>query len=101
MYLGVYRNDQMPSHTTTLRILASTPTLPKGIQGIVDAAQREGSALHEKLSRSVGSLDLGDIANFNLLPHRSGAALATGSASHRRARGRPKQGRIVFDAKGT
>jgi cell division GTPase FtsZ len=102
MYLGVYRNDQMPSHTTTLRMLASTPILPRGIQGIVDAAQREGSALHEKLSRSVGNLDLGGIADFDLLPHRSGAAFANGSASRRRpARGRPQRGRLAVGAKGT
>lgn len=92
MYLGVYRNDQMPSHTTTLRILASTPTLPKGIQGIVNAAQREGSALREKLSRSVGNLELGDIADFDLLPQRSASAPSTGATGGRRrpGRGRPK-----------
>jgi hypothetical protein len=92
MYLGVYRNDQMPSHTTTLRLLASTPTLPKGIQGVVNAAQREGSALREKLSRSVASLELGDIADFDLLPQRSTSAPAAGSTSGRRrpARARPR-----------
>lgn len=87
MYVGVYRNDRMPSHTTTLRMLASTSTLPSGIQGIVNAARREGSVLREKLSRSASNLDLGEIADFDLLPHR----LAAGAGSHRRpARGRPK-----------
>lgn len=87
MYLGVYRNDQMPSHTTTLRMLASTSTLPSGIQGIVDAARREGSVLREKLARSAGHLDLGEIAEFDLLPQR----LAAGAGGHRRrARGLPK-----------
>jgi cell division GTPase FtsZ len=90
MYLGVYRNDQMPSHTTTLRMLASTPTLPKGIQSVVNAAQREGSALREKLSRSVGNLDLGDIADFDLLPQRSPAPAAGTGGRRRPARGRPK-----------
>lgn len=90
MYLGVYRNDQMPSHTATLRMLASTPTLPKGIQNIVNAAQREGSALRDKLSRTVGALDLGDIADFDLLPQRSAVTpLAGGSA--RRRQGRPSR----------
>jgi cell division protein FtsZ len=71
IYMGVYRNDQMPTHSATLRLLASTPTLPKGIQTVVNAAQREGSALREKLNRSVAALDLGDLADLDLLPQRS------------------------------
>jgi len=71
IYMGVYRNDQMPTHSATLRMLASTPTLPKGIQSVVNAAQREGSALREKLNRSVAALDLGDLADLDLLPQRS------------------------------
>jgi hypothetical protein len=51
--------------------MASTPTLPRGIQSVVSAAQREGSALREKLSRSVANLELGDIADFDLLPLRT------------------------------
>jgi cell division GTPase FtsZ len=86
IYMGVYRNDQMPSHSATLRLLASTPTLPKGIQGIVNAAQREGSALRDKLSRSVSSLDLGDIADFDLLPQRSNSMPQMGANGRRRAR---------------
>ncbi len=73
IYMGVYRNDQMPSHSATLRMLASTPTLPKGIQSVVNAAQREGSALREKLNKSVSSLDLGELADLDLLPQRSGS----------------------------
>lgn len=73
IYMGVYRNDQMPTHSATLRLLASTPTLPKGIQSVVNAAQREGTALREKLNKSVSSLDLGDLADLDLLPQRSGS----------------------------
>jgi cell division GTPase FtsZ len=97
MYLGVYRNDQMPPHKTTLRLLASASTLPSGIQGIVNAARREGSVLREKLSRSAGLLDLGEIAEFDLLPQR----LAVGAVGHRRrARGRtkPSADARVFEA---
>lgn len=90
IYLGVYRNDTMPSHTARLRILASTPTLPEGIQAIVGAAQREGSALRDKLSRSVSSLDLGDIASFDLLPSRSASMPPAGGTGGRR-RGRPSR----------
>lgn len=91
IYMGVYRNDQMPSHSATLRLLASTPTLPKGIQGIVNAAQREGSALRDKLTRSVSSLDLGDIADFDLLPSRSGSMPPSGQSTRNRRSGRPSR----------
>ena len=74
IYMGVYSNGQMPSHTATVRLMASTPTLPRGIQTVVSAAQREGNALREKLSRSVSSLELGDIADFDLLPLRGSSA---------------------------
>jgi cell division GTPase FtsZ len=90
IYMGVYSNDKMPSHTCTLRLLASTPTLPKGIQTIVAAAQREGSALRDKLTRSVASLDLGEIEDFDLLPARSGSTPPTGGAA-RRGSARPSR----------
>ncbi len=85
IYMGVYSNDQMAPHSATLRMLASTPTLPKGIQTIVSAAQREGSALRDKLTRSVANLDLGDIEDFDLLPNRSGSAQPTTGAARRRS----------------
>jgi cell division GTPase FtsZ len=90
IYMGVYSNDQLPSHTCTLRLLASTPTLPKGIQTIVAAAQREGSALRDKLTRSVASLDLGEIADFDLLPARSGSTPPAGGVA-RRGSARPSR----------
>jgi cell division protein FtsZ len=87
IYMGVYSNEQMASHSATLRMLASTPTLPKGIQNIVSAAQREGSALRDKLTRSVAALDLGEIAEFDLLPARSGSnAPTSGNAARRSVR---------------
>jgi len=88
IYMGVYRNDQMSPHSAMLRLLASTPTLPKGIQSVVNAAQREGSALREKLNRSVAALDLGDLADLDLLPQRSGQQQSTtnGRSGGRRAR---------------
>jgi cell division GTPase FtsZ len=90
IYMGVYRNDQMPAHSCTLRLLASTPTLPKGIQSIVNAAQREGSALREKLNRSVAKLELGDLAELDLSPTRSSSMPPAGGAGSRR-RARPSR----------
>lgn len=92
MYLGVYRNDQMASNQATLRLLASSTSLPTAIRAIVHAAQREGGLLSEKLSRSRDDLDLGDIVDFDLLPHRSAAARALGLTRRRRPTpGHPKQ----------
>jgi cell division GTPase FtsZ len=91
IYMGVYSNDQMPAQTAILRMLASTPTLPKGIQTVVSAAQREGSALRDKLSRGVASLDLGDIEGFDLLPARSGSMPPAGQSGARRRSARPSR----------
>jgi cell division GTPase FtsZ len=91
IYMGVYRNDQMPSHVAMLRLLASTPTLPKGIQSVVNAAQREGSALREKLNRSVAALDLGDLADLDLLPQRSTSMQPSSSSNGRGRRARPNR----------
>jgi cell division GTPase FtsZ len=86
IYMGVYSNEQLPAHSATLRLLASTPTLPRGIQTVVSAAQREGSALRDKLTRGVASLDLGEIADFDLLPNRSGSTPPSGGPARRSAR---------------
>jgi hypothetical protein len=86
IYMGVYRNDQIPGHNATLRLLASTPTLPKGIQSVVNAAQREGSALREKLNRSTATLDLGDLDDLELLPQRSASQQPAAQSGRRRAR---------------
>ena len=92
MYLGIYRNDQIPSNEATLRLLASSPSLPKTIQAIVQAAQLEGGLLSEKLSRSIDLVDLGDIIDFDPVPQRSALARAAGATRHRRAtRAHPKQ----------
>jgi cell division GTPase FtsZ len=90
IYMGVYRNDQMPSHVAMLRLLASTPSLPKGIQSVVNAAQREGSALREKLNRSVAALDLGDLADLDLLPQRA-TSMQPSASNGRNRRARPNR----------
>jgi cell division GTPase FtsZ len=91
IYMGVYRNDKLRGdNTAQMRLIASTPTLPEGIQRIVSDAQREGGMLRDKLRRSVSSLELGDIAEFDLLPARS-ASLSNAPAATTRSRrpGRP------------
>jgi hypothetical protein len=84
--LGVYRKRSDAAHHCTLRLLASTPTLPKGIQNVVNAAQREGSALREKAQpQRCLRIDLGDLADLDLLPARSGSMPPVG-----RPRGAPR-----------
>jgi cell division GTPase FtsZ len=89
IYMGVYRNEKLRGDNSTIvRLIASTPTLPEGIQRIVSDAQREGGMLRDKLRRSVSSLELGDIAEFDLLPARS-ASLSNAPAANRRRSARP------------
>lgn len=86
IYMGVYRNDKLRGdNMAQIRLIASTPTLPEGIQRIVSDAQREGGLLRDKLRRSVSSLELGDIAEFDLLPARS-ASLSNAPAAASRGR---------------
>jgi cell division GTPase FtsZ len=91
IYMGVYRNDRLRGdNTAVVRLIASTPTLPEGIQRIVSDAQREGGMLRDKLRRSVSSLELGDIAEFDLLPARTASlSNAPTAAASRRGRQRP------------
>ncbi|MEY4580265.1 MAG: hypothetical protein RL701_4968 [Pseudomonadota bacterium] len=69
IYMGVYRvNSQNQSLTSavTLRIFASSQSLPDGIQEIVGQAKREGGQLRAKLQRGLSGLDLGEIEEYEL-----------------------------------
>jgi cell division GTPase FtsZ len=67
IYMGVYRLDKAPEGgVATLRMIASTQALPEGVQAIVNDARREGGTLRDKLQRSMSTLDLGEIEDFDL-----------------------------------
>ncbi len=69
VFLGTYRDDQAAG--ATLRVVASSQTLPEGMREMVGAAKREGGQLRSKLDKSVARLDLAEIDQIQLF--RSGA----------------------------
>ncbi len=66
IYLGVYRSMENKSLPVTWRLLASSHSLPDGVQQMVANAQREGGALREKLQKEIPALDLGEIESLDL-----------------------------------
>lgn len=79
IYMGVYRLDTpVDGGSARLRLIASTQSLPEGIQAMVNDARREGGTLRDKLQRSISSLDLGEIEEFDLFK----TTLRTGHGQH-------------------
>lgn len=67
IYMGVYRRERpVEGGAAELRMICSTKSLPEGVQAIVNDARREGGTLRDKLQRSISSLDLGEIEEFDL-----------------------------------
>jgi cell division GTPase FtsZ len=69
VYLGTYRDNS--AETATLRVVASSQSLPTGVRAMVDVAKREGGQLRNKLDKNLPSLDLEEIDQIQLF--RSGA----------------------------
>jgi cell division GTPase FtsZ len=88
IYMGVYRLDApVDGGSARLRVIASTQSLPEGIQAMVNDARREGGTLRDKLQRSISSLDLGEIEEFDLF--RTTLRTGHGQQSVRRRPGKP------------
>lgn len=66
IYLGMYRTADVTRGAARLRLIASSNSLPSGIQAVVNDAKREGGTLRDKLRRAVDALDLGEIEDFDL-----------------------------------
>ncbi len=89
IYMGVYRLDTpIDGGSARLRVIASTQALPEGIQAMVNDARREGGTLRDKLQRSISSLDLGEIEEFDLF--RTTLRTGHGQQSVRRRPGKPQ-----------
>jgi len=73
IYMGVYRTSSTKP-LATLRVFASSPALPDGIQELVGQAKREGSQLQDKLQRELGGLELGEVAEYQLFRSHPGHA---------------------------
>jgi cell division GTPase FtsZ len=67
LYMGVYRRDRpVEGGAALLRTICSSKSLPEGVQAMVNDARREGGTLRDKLQRSISSLELGEIEEFDL-----------------------------------
>ncbi|HEX4354916.1 MAG TPA: hypothetical protein VHZ95_18420, partial [Polyangiales bacterium] len=65
IYMGVYRLGARQTQAT-LRVFASSQSLPDGVQEMVGQAKREGGQLRAKLQRNLTGLDLGEIEEYEL-----------------------------------
>jgi cell division GTPase FtsZ len=65
IYLGIYKSRAQESQAT-LRVFASSQSLPDGVHAVLEHATREGEQLQAKLQRSVDGLELGQLAQFDL-----------------------------------
>lgn len=89
IYMGVYRTEQpVDGGSAMLRMIASTQSLPAGIQGMVNDARREGGTLRDKLQRSMSALDLGEIEEFDLF--RTSLRTGHGGSATRRRPSQPQ-----------
>ncbi|HEX2729961.1 MAG TPA: hypothetical protein VHM70_00090 [Polyangiaceae bacterium] len=85
IYMGVYRRDKAPEGgAAMLRMIVSTQSLPEGVQTIVNDARREGGTLRDKLQRSMSTLDLGEIEDFDLFKTSMRTSHSTAPAAKRR-----------------
>lgn len=66
IYMGVYRTTGASKAGATLRVFASSQSLPDGVQEMVGQAKREGGQLRAKLQRGLSGLDLGEIEEYEL-----------------------------------
>src|SRR5690606_2128502 len=76
IYLGMYRTQDVTQGAARLRLIASSQSLPSGIQAVVNDAKREGGTLRDKLRRAVDALDLGDIEEFDLFKTHARGSVA-------------------------
>ena len=72
IYMGVYRTTGQ-NKAATLRVFASSQSLPDGVQEMVGQAKREGGQLRAKLQRGLSGLDLGEIEEYELFRTSPGA----------------------------
>ncbi len=87
VFLGVYRTTAPRTHAT-LRVLASSQTLPDGVAELLSQAKREGGELQAKLKQVPRTLSLGEVEDFQLF--------RTGPGAVRRRMQEPKNGDDVL-----
>ena len=71
IYFGIYRSKAaLDAQTTTVRVVASSRSLPDGVHAVLEHATREGNLLQEKLKRSITCLELGKLVELNIVRHQ-------------------------------
>jgi cell division protein FtsZ len=76
IYLGIYKSRSQDPQAT-LRVFASSQSLPDGVHTVVEQATREGGQLQEKLQRNVSGLELGEVAELDLFRSNPGRRRGT------------------------
>lgn len=69
IYHGLYRSAE--ANGITLRLLATTQSMPHRMTEILTDARREGQVLGEKVAEELPTLDLGEISDYSLFRTRS------------------------------
>lgn len=69
VYYGIYRTAK--GSTPTVRLIASTPSLPHRIRQVLGDAKREGMILGEKVQEELPTLELGEISSVELFRTRT------------------------------
>jgi hypothetical protein len=64
--LGLYRAAN--GDKATIRLVCASQQLPEGVRALVASARREGAQIRDKLQQTLGGLDLGEVADYDLLP---------------------------------
>ena len=81
IYPGIYRAH--PDQPITLRIIATTQSMPLGVRTMLDEAREEGQLLGEKVAAELPTLDLGDIADLDLFRRKARPTNRTNRPSRR------------------
>ena len=90
--LGLYRTAN--GDKATVRLVCASQQLPEGVRSMVASARREGAQIRDKLQQTLTGLDLGEVADYDLLPTapsglrrpRGGEAASAAGRETRRAR---------------
>lgn len=69
VYYGIYRTPA--GSNPTVRLIASTPSLPHRIRQVLGDAKREGMILGEKVQEELPTLELGEIQDVELFRTRT------------------------------
>jgi hypothetical protein len=77
IHLGIYKSSAQDAETSVVRVVASSQSIPDGVQAVVEQATREGGQLQEKLQRTVAGLELGILGALDITRNSHGRRRGT------------------------